>query len=209
MEFKDYKIEEFINDLSSPLPAPGGGSVAGFVAALSGSLNSMVYSLTINKKAFEKQDVETQKLVLDFKEASAKFTKKALTLMEEDREEFNKLMDCYKLPKETEEEKEFRKKEIKQKTIKAMMAPKKLGEECYKFYDNIDAAIKYGNKMLVSDGVCAAILLNAAIESAIVNVKINLDSLKDLPIAEEIEKEIKELGENSLKRKEKICNVMK
>ena len=101
MEFKDYKIEEFINDLSSPLPAPGGGSVAGLVAALSGSLNSMVYSLTINKKAFEKQDVETQKLVLDFKEASAKFTKKALTLMEEDREEFNKLMDCYKLPKET------------------------------------------------------------------------------------------------------------
>ena len=53
----------------------------------------MVYSLTINKKAFEKQDVETQKLVLDFKEASAKFTKKALTLMEEDREEFNKLLD--------------------------------------------------------------------------------------------------------------------
>ena len=63
--------------------------------------------------------------------------------------------------------------------------------------------------MLVSDGVCAAILLNAAIESAIINVKINLDSLKDLPIAEEIEKEIKELEENSLKRKEKICNVMK
>ena len=208
MEFKDYKIEDFINDLSSPLPSPGGGSVAGLVGALSGSLNSMVYSLTINKKAFEKQDVETQKLVLDFKEASAKFTKKALTLMEEDRKEFNKLMDCYKLPKETEEEKEFRNKEIKQRTVKAMMAPKKLGEECYKFYDNIDAAVEYGNKMLVSDAVCAAILLNAAVESAIVNVKINLNSLKDLPIAKEIEKEMKELEENSLKRKEKICSTM-
>lgn len=208
MEFKDYKIEDFINDLSSPLPSPGGGSVAGLVGALSGSLNSMVYSLTVNKKSFEKKDLEIQKLVLDFKEASAKFTKKALMLMEEDRKEFNKLMDCYKFPKETEEEKEFRNKEIKQRTVKAMMAPKKLAEECYKFYDNIDAAVEYGNKMLVSDAVCAAILLNAAVESAIVNVKINLNSLKDLPIAEEIEKEMKEIEENSLKRKEKICNVM-
>ena len=208
MEFKDYKIEDFINDLSSPLPSPGGGSVAGLVGALSGSLNSMVYSLTVNKKSFEKKDLETQKLVLDFKEASAKFTKKALMLMEEDRKEFNKLMDCYKLPKETEEEKEFRNKEIKQRTVKAMMAPKKLAEECYKFYDNIDAAVEYGNKMLVSDAVCAAILLNAAVESAIVNVKINLNSLKDLPIAKEIEKEMKESEENSLKRKEKICSTM-
>lgn len=208
MEFKDYKIEDFINDLSSPLPSPGGGSVAGLVGALSGSLNSMVYSLTVNKKSFEKKDLEIQKLVLDFKEASAKFTKKALMLMEEDRKEFNKLMDCYKLPKETEEEKEFRNKEIKERTVKAMMAPKKLAEECYKFYDNIDAAVEYGNKMLVSDAVCAAILLNAAVESAIVNVKINLNSLKDLPIAEKIEKEMKELEENSLKRKEKICNAM-
>lgn len=208
MEFKDYKIEDFINDLSSPLPSPGGGSVAGLVGALSGSLNSMVYSLTVNKKSFEKKDLETQKLVLDFKEASAKFTKKALMLMEEDRKEFNKLMDCYKLPKETEEEKEFRNKEIKQRTVKAMMAPKKLAKECYKFYDNIDAAVEYGNKMLVSDAVCAAILLNAAVESAIVNVKINLNSLKDLPIAKEIEKEMKELEENSLKRKEKICSAM-
>lgn len=208
MEFKDYKIEDFINDLSSPLPSPGGGSVAGLVGALSGSLNSMVYSLTVNKKSFEKKDLETQKLVLDFKEASAKFTKKALMLMEEDRKEFNKLMDCYKLPKETEEEKEFRNKEIKQRTVKAMMAPKKLAEECYKFYDNIDAAVEYGNKMLVSDAVCAAILLNAAVESAIVNVKINLNSLKNLPIAKEIEKEMKELEENSLKRKEKICSAM-
>ena len=208
MEFKDYKIEDFINDLSSPLPSPGGGSVAGLVGALSGSLNSMVYSLTVNKKSFEKKDLETQKLVLDFKEASAKFTKKALMLMEEDRKEFNKLMDCYKLPKETEEEKEFRNKEIKQRTVKAMMAPKKLAEECYKFYDNIDAAVEYGNKMLVSDAVCAAILLNAAVESAIVNVKINLNSLKDLPIAKEIEKEMKELEENSLKIKEKICSAM-
>ena len=66
MEFKKYSIEEFIEDLSSDSPAPGGGSVAGLVAALSGSLNSMVYSLTVNKKAFEEKDSDTKKIVLDF-----------------------------------------------------------------------------------------------------------------------------------------------
>lgn len=208
MEFKEYKVEEFINDLSSSLPSPGGGSVSGLVAALAGSLNSMVYSLTVNKKAFEKQELDIQKMVLDFKEASGKFTKKALILMEEDREHFNKLMDCYKLPKETEEEKAFRNKEIAQKTVKAMMAPKSLAEECLKFYDNIDIAVKYGNKMLLSDASCAAILLHSAIESSIVNVKVNLNSLRHLPMASSIEKEIKDILEKSLERKKSICEII-
>lgn len=208
MDFKEYKIKEFINDLSSDLPSPGGGSVAGLVAALSGSLNSMVYSLTVNKKAFEALDSETKKLVLDFKEASYKFTNKVLRLMEEDREHFNKLMDCYKLPKDSDEDKKKRSAAIIQGTIKAMKAPLDLGEECYKFYDNIDIAIKYGNKMLISDGGCAAILLHAAIESSIVNVKVNLNSLRDKQFAKGIEDRIKYLEENSLRRKEDICVKM-
>ncbi|MGL5149066.1 MAG: cyclodeaminase/cyclohydrolase family protein, partial [Clostridium sp.] len=43
MYFKNYSIEEFTIELASSSPTPGGGSVAGIVLALSGSLNSMVY----------------------------------------------------------------------------------------------------------------------------------------------------------------------
>ncbi len=172
MRFKDYKIDEFLEDLSSSSPSPGGGSVAGLVAALSGSLNSMVYSLTVNKKSFESLDGETKKTVLDFKEASGKFIKKSMELMELDREYFNKLMDCYKLPKDSDEEKKIRSAAIVQGTVKAMKAPLELAKECYNFYDNIDVAVKYGNRMLISDAGCAAILLHAAIKSAIVNVKV-------------------------------------
>ena len=208
MQFKEYKIEEFINDLSSPLPSPGGGSVAGLIAALSGSLNSMVYSLTINKKSFEDLDGETKKLVLDFKEASSKFIKKSLVLMERDREYFNKLMGYYKLPRDTEEEKEKRNKLITEGTLMAMKAPEELANESYKFYDNIDVAVKYGNKMLISDAGCAAILLHAAIESSIVNVKVNLNSLRNKPFAKRMESELEKLEINSLDRKNKICSIM-
>ena len=204
MEFKNYKIEEFIQDLSSDLPAPGGGSVAGLVAALSGSLNSMVYSLTVNKKSFEERDSETKKLVLDFKEASSKFVRNSLNLMELDRKYFNELMDCYKLPKNTDEEKRNRKTKIMQGTLKAMKSPLDLSRDCYKFYDNIDISVEYGNEMLLSDAGCAAILLHAAIEASIINVKINLNSLRDKDFAKDIEQKIKDLQENSLARKNSI-----
>lgn len=204
MEFKEYKIDNFLEDLASDLASPGGGSVAGLVSALAASLNSMVYSLTVNKKSFEKQDIEVQKTVLDFKEASSKFIKRSMILMENDREYFNKLMDCYKLPKDTEEEKAKRQKKIAEKTLGAMKAPYDLAKESYAFYDNIDIAVKYGNKMLLSDASCAAILLNAAIECAIVNVRINLASIKNESYVNKIEEELKNIEKLSIERKQKI-----
>ena len=208
MDFKDYKIEDFISDLSSSMPSPGGGSVAGLVAALASSLNSMVYSLTVNKKAFEELDLDTKKLVLDFKEASSRFTRRSLELMEHDRKYFNELMDCYKLKKDTEEEKKKRSIAIMEGTVKAMKAPLEMTRECYSFYDNLDIAVKYGNKMLLSDAGCAAILLHAAIESAIINVKVNLSSLKDKGFSKGIEDEINRIEKDSLNRKMAICSIV-
>ena len=206
MEFKKYSIEEFVEDLSSESPAPGGGSVAGLVAALSGILNSMVYSWTINKKAFEEKDPEIKKTVLDFKEASSKFVKNSLNLMELDRKYFNELMDCYKLPKNTDEEKKERSTKLLQGTIKAMKAPLELCKECYKFYDNIDIAVEHGNKMLLSDAGCAAVLLHAAIETSIINVKINLNSLRGKEFVKAIEEEIINIEKESLERKNNIMD---
>ena len=164
--------------------------------------------MTVNKKSFESLDGETKKTVLDFKEASGKFIKKSMELMELDREYFNKLMDCYKLPKDSDEEKKIRSAAIVQGTVKAMKAPLELAKECYNFYDNIDVAVKYGNRMLISDAGCAAILLHAAIESAIVNVKVNLNSLRDKPFAKSVELELVELEEKSIKRKDSIVKKM-
>ena len=206
MEFKKYSIEEFIEDLSSDSPAPGGGSVAGLVAALSGSLNSIVYSLTVNKKAFEEKDSDTKKIVLDFKEASSKFVRTSLNLMELDRKYFNELMDYYKLPKETDEEKKERSQKILQGTLKAMKSPLELCRECYKFYDNIDIAVEHGNKMLLSDAGCAAVLLHTAIETSIINVKINLNSLRGKDFAKDIEEEIMKIEKESLERKNNIMS---
>ena len=65
MDFKDYSIDKFLYELKTDLPSPGGGSTAALVSALAGALNSMVYSFTVDKKAFEKL-ISSIKKILDF-----------------------------------------------------------------------------------------------------------------------------------------------
>lgn len=206
MDFKDYKINEFIKDLSADLSSPGGGSTAALVAALASSLNSMVYSFTVGKKVFDTLSDDVKKEMISFEQASKEFSNMALEFMEKDRSSFVKLMDSYKLPKNTEDEKLYRANAIKSNTIEAMEVPLKLARVSLEFYDNIDFAIKYGNKNLISDGIVAATLLHSAIESAIVNVEINYNSLPDKIEYKNVPVECSDIIKRSLQRKTNICN---
>ena len=124
--------------------------------------------------------------------------------MEEDRENFLKLMDSYKLPKDTEEDKEKRTLAIKENTIKSMEAPLILARESLEFYENLKIMAKYGNKMLLSDLAISAILLHSAIESSIVNVKVNLNGLRSEEFFNKIDNELHGIMEKSIKEKNSI-----
>lgn len=208
MKFCDESIKVFLDELGSDLSAPGGGSVAGLVSALSGSLNSMVYSLTVGKKSYLSLSDSEQKIIDKFQKESKEFTLRSLELMEEDRNNFLKLMDSYKLPKDSEEEKEKRKSAIKENTIKSMEAPLALVRESLGFYENLNIMAKYGNKMLLSDLGISAILLHAAIESSIINVKVNLNALRSEEFFERIDSELNEAIEKSIKGKNAISEVV-
>lgn len=208
MKFCDDTIKKFINDLESDMPAPGGGSVAGLIAALSGALNSMVYSLTVGKKSYIGLDEKTQDIIRKFQAKSLEFSKRSLEIMDEDRENFLKLMDCYKMPKDNDEEKEIRKKAIKENTIKSMEAPLALARECVIFYENLKVMAEYGNKMLLSDLGISAILLHSAIESSIINVKVNLNGLRSEEFFEELDKELIKMLEISMEEKNKISEIV-
>lgn len=201
MDFKNYKIDEFIGDLAGDLSSPGGGSVAALVTALASALNSMVYSFTIDKKSFESLNNEQKEKMIKFSEESKALIQESLTYMDKDREAFTNLMDCYKLPKETEEDKKIRGEKILENTKLSMNVPLELAEKAIKFYDNIEFAIKYGNKNLVSDGVVAAILLHSSIEAAVINVKVNYFSIKNKESVSFIPNRCKELLNESIERK--------
>lgn len=208
MLFKDYNIEMFLKELSSDAPSPGGGSTAALVSALSGALNSMVYSLTIGKKMFESLSMENKEKMMEFNKKANDFIKNSKEFMEKDRRDFLELMNSYKMPKSTDEEIIIRKNKIKECTIKAMETPLNLAKECLGFYDNIAFAVEYGNKNLVSDAGVAAILLHSAIESALINVKVNLNSLRNDDKFLNLEDECNEILNNSISRKTYLLNIV-
>jgi len=204
MKFCEESINQFLDELGSDLSAPGGGSVAGLVGALSGALNSMVYSLTVGKKNYLNLPDNEKEIIDKFEKESKEFTLRSLELMEEDRDNFLKLMDSYKLPKDTEQEKKERTLAIKENTIKSMEAPLILARESLGFYENLKIMAKYGNKMLLSDLAISAILLNSAIESSIVNVKVNLNGLRSEEFFNRIDNELQVIMEKSIEEKNEI-----
>lgn len=199
---KDIKIIDFIEDLASSSPAPGGGAVAALSGGLSVALASMIYNLTIGKKIYDNLNEEIKvKLNKNLEECKGLYVE-MLDYIDKDKEAFLNLMDCYKMPKETEEDKALKNEAMEKCTLEAMNVPLNLAKLAIKFYDNIYFAVKYGNKNLVSDAKIAAIMLNACIESSIVNVEINLNFLKNQATKKRVEKEMAELTSinNSLKK---------
>ncbi|MGL4990713.1 MAG: cyclodeaminase/cyclohydrolase family protein [Sarcina sp.] len=205
---KNQKIEEFINDVASDKPAPGGGAVAAIASSLAGALTSMVYSLTEGKKVFNDLSEDDKKTLLENIEEAKGFYNQALTFAKKDECAFIALMDTYKLPKNTEKEKKKRTFEIQKKTLECMIVPLSLAEESLNFYKNIIFAAKKGNKNLISDAAIAAIMLYAAIESSIINVKANLNFIKDDDVIKNVEKRLRIIEENNNIMKMECMNVV-
>lgn len=205
---KKMFIEEYINKLSSKEPTPGGGSAAALVSSLSSSLTAMMLSLTIGKKLYESYDDKLKKDIDETLKESNEYNELFLDYMDKDEEAFLTLMDAYKLPKNDDKEKSIRKKEIENGYEKALITPLNLARESLKFYEKILTTVKYGNPNLISDGGVAAILLYSAIESCMLNVKINLSGITDELKREDIINECNSILEKSLNYKMNIMDIV-
>ena len=167
MTIKNQKIEEFLNDVASGKPTPGGGAVAAITAATAASLVEMVCSLTIGKKKY----IDVQKRM----EIIARHSKEArielLDLADADTEAFDKVMAAYK----TEN-----KDEIKAALYWAIEVPQKVIDIAEEIQLAAIEVSKTGNKNAYSDAMSAEYLANASIESAQENIEINKKALASL-----------------------------
>ena len=117
-------------------------------------------------------------------------------------------MKSYKLPKETEEEKEIRKEEIQKALKKAIETPLNICKLSLNVLENLDYILKYGNKNAITDLGVSAILLFSGIEGGILNVKVNLSSLNDAEYKNKTLEEIENILKDSKEIKEKILEVV-
>ena len=189
MEIYKQSCEEFIEELASKAPVPGGGGASAFVGAVGIALGNMVANLTIGKKKYA--DVEDELIVL--REKAYVLQKELLLLIEKDAKVFEPLAAAYKLPKETEEEKAYKEKVMEEVLREASAVPMEIMEKiCEAILLHKEFAAK-GSVLAISDAGVGATFCKAALEGASLNVFINTKSMKDREYAEELNQKAEEM----------------
>jgi formiminotetrahydrofolate cyclodeaminase len=171
----NQSLQNFIDEISSSSPTPGGGSVSAFCGVLGTSLGLMVCNLTIGKKKYE----SVQEEILQLKSNLEKYKEKFLELYDLDSKAFDKVMDAFKLPKETDEEKSRRTEAIENATIEATETPINVIKTSLEALNEIVRLSEIGNQNSLSDTGVAIQLLKTCAEGAMLNVMINTKSLND------------------------------
>jgi len=203
-------LENFLADLASSSPAPGGGAVAALSGALAASLSSMVINLTVNKKKFMEYSEEIKAKFNEYLIKCEELRKEFLEYIDKDIEAFNLVMQAYKMPKDTEEQKSERNKAIQSALIEAYKVPYSVAEGAFKMFDIADFIAEYGNQNAVTDAGVAAIQILAAIEAAVLNVRINLGGINDVDLVSDVDMNCKRLLiEAGYKKEEIIKKVYK
>lgn len=172
---RDQIIEEYLEDLSSKSPVPGGGGASALAGALGASLGMMVASLTIGKKTY--RDVEEE--VIDEKEHLHSMQQVFLRLADKDEEVFLPLSRAYGMPRSTEQEKATRAAFMEQALYDAVLVPLSVMETALGAFETLKALSLVGSKLAISDAGVAASYLLTALNGASMNVLINVKSMKN------------------------------
>ena len=197
----DLSSRNFSDEVSRETPAPGGGSVSSYIGALGTSLAGMVANLSCNTRGWEnKVEIFSGKAY-----EVNQIREKLLSLVDQDANSFNSIMEAYKLPKDSDENKKIRSKAIKDATLYAAKIPLNIMIESYNSYDIIEFLAKDGNQNSLSDSGVACLCVHAAIHGAYLNVRINL---KDVSKGDDIMRKADKILKDSLLKKEKIMKLV-
>ena len=194
-------LEAFTRETASESAAPGGGSVSASMGAFAAALATMVANLSAHKRGWDARWKEFSDVAVE----GQKLVDELLLLIDEDTAAFNRIMDCFAMPKGTDEEKAARAKALEEATLYAAQVPLKTMEASLKALPLALQMAQKGNPASASDAGVAALAAVAGIKGARLNVRINAAGLKDkasaqplLERADAIVKEAQELEQQVL-----------
>ena len=199
-----FNIKQFLTELASSSPAPGGGSVAALSGALSAALSAMVCNLTIGKEKY----IDIEKDIKISLKKIEKIRGQLTDLIDLDTNAFNDVIKAFKMPKKTDEEIEKRKNAIQKGYKNAAMIPFKTAKTCQKILDIAQFLAEKGNKNSITDVAVSALMANTGLKSAILNVKINLGSINDKNYVKELSKDLSEIEKQGVIQTDRIMNII-
>jgi len=178
----EKSLKEFLEELASNKPAPGGGSTAALAGSLAAALVEMVSKLTDTE---EMNEISTK---------AEKIRRKLTELIDEDCEAFKEFV---KAPKNQKEE----------ALKRAALVPLETAGLSYEILELVDKTAREGNKNTITDAGIALLLVNAALQGADLNVRINLYSIKDEEFKKKVEEKLERFSDFAKKSRAIIKHV--
>lgn len=175
MSLASKPLQDFLTELASAEPVPGGGSVAALSGALAASLVAMVCRLTIGRKGYESVSAELEAILLSAESLQYQLRE----LMQADINAYARVMDGYKLPKATDAEKTARGHAVQDALKHASDVPLTVAERCADALALTEIVAQKGNKNAASDAGVGALMAEAGLRGAALNVSINLGAIRD------------------------------
>lgn len=178
----DFNLSDFADETAGESMAPGGGSIAAYVGTLGVALGTMVANLSGHKAGWDDRWEEFSQ----WAEKGQAYKKRLLYLVDEDTNAFNKIIDGFRMPKSSEEEKTARLDAIEAATIYATEVPFQVMETAFNSMEVSQAMLQHGMQTSLSDSAVGILCAKTAVTGAYFNVKINAKDIKDRVFAEDI-----------------------
>jgi len=193
-------VKDFLAKTAGSDPVPGGGSIAALNAAISAALAEMVANLTIGKKKYE----DKEEMMKEIAASAAKYQTGFINDIDADSDAYNKVFDAFKLPKETDEEKAERSRQIQAATKIAAEVPMEVARKALAIMDIIEKVAENGNQNAITDACVSMMTARTAVLGALLNVKINLSSLKDEAYVARMNEEIGRIEKEAVAKEQQL-----
>lgn len=178
----DLTLTDFAEETAGESMAPGGGSISAYVGTLGVSLGTMVANLSAHKPGWDERWEEFS----SWAEKGQAYKNKLLALVDEDTNAFNKIIEGFRMPKGTQEEKNARVEAIESATIYATEVPLLVMETACDSMEVMMAMAKDGLQNSLSDAGVGALCARTAVYGAYFNVRINAKDIKNRDTAEKL-----------------------
>lgn len=197
-------VKEFLDKVAGSDPVPGGGSIAALNGAIASALTTMVAGLTLGKKGYE----EHEELMKHISELAEKQRQLFTEYIDRDSDAYNEVFGCFKMPKSTDEEKKLRSAAIQNATKHAALIPMEVARNAFELMGIIADVARLGNQNAVTDACVAMMSARSAVLGALLNVKINLGSIKDKSFVDSLAKEVGELEQRACQKERELLDIV-
>ncbi|MCJ2556116.1 MAG: cyclodeaminase/cyclohydrolase family protein [Candidatus Thermoplasmatota archaeon] len=197
-------MDEFIEKVASDSPTPGGGSVSALASSLGCALNEMVSRISLKKESDQGVTGELQTAL----NGSGELRTRLASLVDEDAQAYQAVMDSYSLPKGTEEEREKRTTAIQDALVGAAEPPLRIMRASLEVLDMAKFLAESGSKNACTDAGVAALMAQAGLHGGYLNVRINLAYVRNKDIVENMENEARSAFEKGSELLESILAIV-